>query len=46
MEKRIERENLIRERQLRLRLEDKRKEQAQFEVYDKMVNPHLYGVGG
>jgi len=37
---------LIRERQLRLRLEDKRKEQAQFEVYDKMVNPHLYGVGG
>merc|ERR1712141_578062 len=46
MEKRMERENLIRERQLRIRLEDKRKEQAKFEVYDKMVNPHLYGGGG
>ena len=34
----------IRERQLRARLESKRKEQALEEVYDKMVNPHLYGT--
>ena len=42
-QERLERVNLVRERQLRSRLEAKRKEQALEEIYDKMVNPHLYG---
>jgi hypothetical protein len=41
----LERRAQVGERQRQNRMEARKKEQAMEEVYDKMVNPHLYGSG-
>ena len=42
----FERQILVRERQLKMRMEARQREQAKEELYDQMVNPHLYGGPG
>ena len=37
--------NFVRTQQLKSRMNARRKEQAEEEAYDKLVNPHLYGPG-
>ena len=41
-----ERRSLFHERKFQAKMESKKREQAMEEMYDKMINPHLYGGSG